>query len=182
MDSGNEYVVQVKGNQKSLCEGIQQTIRHQKATAKLVTKEKNRGRQETRKFRLYNNDGLYLSSDWKKLNSVIEVTNTGKRMGKRYHEVHYYISSLCAKHIDVFAKGIRNHWLIENRLHWVKDVIQNEDGSRIADKRLATNLSLIKSITISLYRINGYTSVKRSLEKFKNRVANCSELIGIKPI
>lgn len=182
MDSGNEYVVQVKGNQKSLCEGIQQTIKNQKPTARLVTKEKNRGRQEMRKFSLYKNDGNYLSSEWKNLHSVIEVINTGKRKGTRYREIHYYISSLHPKQIDDLAKGIRNHWLIENRLHWVKDVIQHEDGSRIEEKRIAINLSLIKSIAISLFRINGYNSVKRGVEKFKNRVSHCGELIGITSI
>ena len=44
----------------------------------------------------------------------------------KFHEQHYYLSSLnwSASQADT----IRGHWLIENRLHWVKDVTLNEDN------------------------------------------------------
>ena len=43
------------------------------------------------------------------------------------HESHYYLSSLDWS-ASQFAEVIRGHWLIENRLHWVKDVTLNEDN------------------------------------------------------
>lgn len=182
MDSGNEYVIQVKSNQKALFSGVEKTIRRTDIIDEYENKESNKGRKENRKVRIYKHDARYISTDWKNINRIIEVINMGIRGGNKYFEKHYYISSLVEDKAEVFAKGIREHWSIENKLHRVKDVVQNEDNSLIVDKRIAANLSLIKSITISLFRLNGHTSIKRALEKFKNRVADCSELIGIKPI
>lgn len=182
MDSGNEYVIQVKSNQKKLFAGVEKTIRRTAIVDEYVKKEVNKGRTENRRIRLYKYDKRYISTDWKNLNRIIEVINTGIRGGIKYNEKHYYISSLMEDKAEIFAKGIRGHWCIENQLHRVKDVIQNEDNSLIVDKRIAANLSLIKSITISLFRLNGYSSIKRALERYTNRVSDCSDLIGIKPI
>lgn len=182
MDSGNEYVIQVKANQKTLLAVIQRTIKEQRPKDSCEKKEINRGRQECRKVKVYNNKYLYIEKDWRNLNTIIMVINTGKRNGLCYREEHYYISSLQTKSAELFATGIRKHWLIENQLHWVKDVIQNEDRSMIEHKGIATNLSLIKSIAISLFRVNGYSSVKMALEKFRNRLTQCTELMGISPI
>ena len=182
MDSGNEYVIQVKSNQKGLFTGVEKTIRRTTSIDEYVNEEVNKGRIENRRIRIYKHNERYISKDWKNLNRIVEVINTGIRAGVKYHEKHYYISSLIEDKAEVFAKGIRGHWSIENQLHRVKDVIQKEDNSLIVDKRIAANLSLIKSITISLFRLNGYTSIKRALERFTNRVSDCSDLIGIKPI
>jgi len=182
VDSGNEYVIQVKSNQKRLFTGIEKTIRRTESINEYVNIEVNKGRVENRIIRVYNYDNRYISKDWKDLNRIVEVINTGIRGGNKYLEKHYYISSLVEDKAQVFAKGIRDHWSIENKLHRVKDVVQNEDNSLIVDKQIAANLSLIKSITISLFRLNGYTSIKRALERFKNRVSDCGDLIGVNSI
>ena len=182
MDSGNEYVIQVKSNQKALFSGVEKTIRKTGIINEYENKEVNKGRVENRRVRIYKYDERYISKEWKNLNRIIEVINMGIRGSNKYFEKHYYVSSLMEDKADVFAKGIREHWSIENNLHRVKDVFQNEDNSLIVDKRIAANLSLIKSITISLFRLNGYTSIKRALERFTNRVSDCSELMGIKSI
>lgn len=182
VDSGNEYVIQVKSNQKTLYTGVEKTIRKTAMLDEHENKELNKGRFENRRVRIYQYDERYVSKDWKNLNRIVEVINMGIRGGNKYFEKHYYISSLNENKAEIFAKGIRSHWSIENNLHRVKDVIQNEDNSLIVDKRIAANLSLIKSITISIFRLNGYRSIKRALERFKNRVSDCSDLIGIKSI
>lgn len=182
MDSGNEYVIQVKSNQKTLYNGVEKVIRKTTIIDEHENKELNKGRFENRRVRIYKYDERYVSKDRKNLNRIVEVINMGTRGGNKFFEKHYYISSLNENNAEVFAKGIRGHWSIENNLHRVKDVIQNEDNSLIVDKRIAANLSLIKSITISIFRLNGYRSIKRALERFKNRVSDCSDLIGIKSI
>ncbi len=182
MDGGNDYVIQVKTNQKKLYQGIVKSIEHDVPIDTYVKEEKNRGRLEKRKVEIYKCNETYISSSWKNLNRVIRVTNEGIRNKKPYHEIHLYISSLNENDAGVFAKGIRNHWSIENQLHWVKDVIQKEDGSMIIQKQIASNLSFIKSIAISVFRIKGFHSIKKAIERFKNKIPETCELIGLKYI
>jgi predicted transposase YbfD/YdcC len=182
VDSGNEYVIQVKVNQKSLFDGVQKIIKGGKWIDRDIRKEVNKGREEKRTVRLFLNDGKHISPEWKKVNRIIEITNEGKREGHRYLEKHYYISSVNYNRAEFFGTGIRSHWCIENKLHRVKDVIQNEDGSLIREKRIASNLSLMKSIAISLFHAKGYPSIKYALERYRNRVDDCLELIGIRTI
>ncbi|MDZ8066276.1 MAG: ISAs1 family transposase [Nostoc sp. DedQUE08] len=55
-----------------------------------------------------------------------------------------YISSIVSTAKE-FAHGIRGHWGIENRLHWVKDVVLNEDNSTIRMGKAPANLSIMRA-------------------------------------
>ena len=114
---------------------------------------------------------------WKKLHTIIHIHRHGVREDKAYSKNHFYISSLDDNKADVFAKGIRSHWSIENRLHWVKDVILNEDNSRIRSGKIVRNLSLVKSTIINVFRLNGYTSIKKAIEQFANRPSKARILL-----
>ena len=48
--------------------------------------------------------------------------------------------------VERFAQGIRNHWCIENQLHWCLDVAFNEDDSRIRSGYASENMALIRHI------------------------------------
>lgn len=95
---------------------------------------------------------------WARIHSLIRVERVGTRGGKQYHEVVCYISSLTCTAKE-FACGIRGHWGIENRLHWVKDVVFNEDDSTIRAGNAPGNLSILKAIALNLLRRNGYASI-----------------------
>jgi predicted transposase YbfD/YdcC len=104
--------------------------------------------------------------------SVIKVTRSGERENKPDKEVAYYISNL-KKDAEIFAKIIRGHWGIENRLHWVKDVIFKEDESEIKDFNPATNMSILLTIGINLLRSCGFISItegQRWLDRKWNRL------------
>lgn len=62
-----------------------------------------------------------------------------------------------------YHKGIRNHWRIENALHWVKDVFHNEDNNRIRNKNGAINISMISSFAINLQRLKVSWSIKEAI-------------------
>ncbi|WP_287758096.1 ISAs1 family transposase [Acidiphilium sp.] len=53
---------------------------------------------------------------------------------------------------EILAKAIRQHWQIENSLHWVLDVTFNEDHCRIRDRNAVQNFSLLRKIAINLVR------------------------------
>ena len=95
---------------------------------------------------------------------MIQVERIGIRSGKKYLQTNYYISSLVSK-ATTFADGIRQHWGIENRLHWVKDVIFGEDVAPFSNYNAATNWSIIRNIAINLARRGGYDSLTKA-ERF----------------
>ena len=63
-------------------------------------------------------------------------------------ERHYYISSLSAD-VAHLMRVIRTHWQVENRLHWVLDVVFSEDQSRIRKGHAAANLALVRRLAVS---------------------------------
>ena len=81
-------------------------------------------------------------------------------------EWRYYISSLSAEN-SCLPDTIRNHWGIENKLHWVLDVHLREDDDRKAERQSAKAFGVIKRIALNIVRTKD-TKPKRSLRrKFK---------------
>ncbi len=92
------------------------------------------------------------------LRRIIKVERRGSRGDKTYEETAYYISSLTAS-AQVLAEIIRGHWKIENQLHWVKDVIFEEDKSQISDFQAASNWSILTTMGLNLFRSLGFLSI-----------------------
>jgi predicted transposase YbfD/YdcC len=80
--------------------------------------------------------------------------------GKVTAEIRHYLSS-AELPPEALAAAIRNHWRIENGLHWVLDVVFREDASRVRDRNAARNLALLRKIALNLAR--GDTTLKASL-------------------
>ena len=139
--------------------------------------EKNRGRKEHREVHVYSQIENPIFDQWYGIKKVIHVVSKGNRNNKDYNEDRYYISSKTAESAKTYNKGIRGHWGIENRLHWVKDVILNEDKSMVSDLDRSVNMSIIRNIVINLYRMSGYQSVKYAIEEFTNKIEKCTNLI-----
>ena len=49
----------------------------------------------------------------------------------------------------MFAKAVRSHWHIENKVHWVLDVTFNEDGNRVKDRQAAHNLAIMRRLALN---------------------------------
>lgn len=98
---------------------------------------------------------------WIGIKSLIRVERVGTRGGKQYHDVACYISSRMGTAPE-FSQGIRGHWGIENQLHWVKDVVLNEDRSTIHLGNAPANLSVVRAITLNILRRNGHTSITQA--------------------
>jgi hypothetical protein len=91
--------------------------------------------------------------------------------------IAYYISSL-RLHAAQFAQGIRAHWGIENRLHWVKDVVLEEDSSRIRLGNAPANLSIIRSLAIAILRYNGYSSITTAVRMIGHNLERIFLMLG----
>ena len=176
IDSGNHYIIQIKKNQPHLyrqtCSNTSDELRAISISEQTIFK---RGRIEHRKVLVYK-DISGISEEWIGLKRLIRVERTVTCKGKKRQETAYYISSLSTRKAEVFAKHIRNHWGIENRLHWVKDVIMKEDTSKTAKGYAAENIALLRNIAINLFRTNGFGSIKYATGFYAN---NIKELWGI---
>jgi predicted transposase YbfD/YdcC len=73
------------------------------------------------------------------------------RDGKHSRERRYYLSSakLDAK---AFARAVRGHWGIENRLHWVLDVVFHDDLARLRTGHGPENMAVVKHMALNLLR------------------------------
>lgn len=121
IEGGNDYIITVIGNQPRLLAQIETLAQQQKPKERFVDVEKKRGRITCLFVNLFT-DTSGIDFDWAGVQSLIQVERIGIRQGKRFQQTNYYISSLATSSVE-FAQGIREHWGIENCLHWVKDVI-----------------------------------------------------------
>ena len=163
VEGGNDYVVTVKGNQPRLLTQLQTKAEQTQSCKRFIDVEKNRGRTTCWIVNVFA-DISGIDLDWVGLQSLVQVERIGIREGKPYQQTSYYISSLVTSALE-FAQGIRAHWGIENRLHWVKDVLFGEDTAPFRDYNAATNWSFIRTITINIARMCGYDSLTKA-ERF----------------
>ena len=185
METGNDYVIALKSNQKRLYEQIQLTTEQATPLSVDITTERRSDRLTTRTVSVFDNlTGI--DSEWVGLACLVKVERFGTRAAKPYHQIAYYISSLCLSAAK-FAQGIRGHWGIENRLHWVKDVVFEEDSSRMRLGNAPANLSIIRSLAISfagalraiaILRYNGYSSITTAVRMIGHNLERIFLLIG----
>ena len=77
-------------------------------------------------------------------------------------ERRYFISSLKGEDAQVIATAVRNHWRIENCLHWFLDVSFGEDKSRVRTGHAPENLSRLRRLSHSLLKQE--TTCKRGIK------------------
>ena len=169
IDSGNDDIIQVKLNQPTLFQSILTAFDTQTPSLSAFHEENSRGRHETRTAHILE-AAEDMKNIWKGLQRVIHVERRFVRKGKETQSHHYYISSLASDDAELFAEGIRGHWSIENRLHWVKDVIQHEDGSGIEKGNGIETLSILKNVAINISRELGFDSIKGAAIHFASNI------------
>lgn len=113
---------------------------------------------------------------WAGLRSIVRVERSGTRRKKPYHETVFYISSHTAS-AEEFARIVRGHWQVENGLHWVKDVVQGDDACTTKSGYAPENLSLLRSLALTLYRLHGNYSIKRALRRFAHDIPALIQLL-----
>jgi predicted transposase YbfD/YdcC len=156
-----DYVLALKENQPTLYEqvsdyfleqlekeGPERKLRHQREV------EEGHGRTEMREtFAAPATKEMVASGAWLGLAAVVLVIRrcVDHATGKTSDEVRYFISSLPAK-VKRLAGAVRQHWGIENGLHWVLDVAFNEDRMRQRDRNGIENVALLNRLAVSVLR------------------------------
>jgi predicted transposase YbfD/YdcC len=158
---GADYVLALKENQPTLHEQVSdyflQQLEEERPNGKLRHHrqvEAGHGRTETRDIYVAPvPKGKTDLSAWVGLATVILVVRQclDHTTGKVSDEVRYFISSLPAR-VRRLAGAVRQHWGIENGLHWVLDVAFNEDRMRQRDRNGIENLALLNRLAVSVLR------------------------------
>jgi predicted transposase YbfD/YdcC len=159
VDQGADYCVAVKGNQPTLYNGIDDHFSplfdNDFEGAKVrrhTSDDKGHGREVIRhSFICPVPDDLPDRDRWTNLKAIGAVVCISQRDGKEHTEIRYYILSryLSGKK---FANAARNHWGVENNLHWQLDVTFGEDLCRLRKGNSNANFSLLRRTALSLLK------------------------------
>jgi predicted transposase YbfD/YdcC len=168
IDSGNDYLITVKGNQPKLFEQLQAQFEQVPALSVDRQMEQTRDRQTQRTVRVLDCVGT-LAPQWVGVQRIMRVERVGTRANQPFSETMFYISSLTLDAAG-FAQRIRQHWHIENRLHWVKDVVLQEDLAPLCDGNAPVNFALVRTMALNLFRYHGFDSITQGLRRLAHDI------------
>lgn len=150
------YVIAVKQNQPTLCNDIAELFKNY-TTADLPyarTEERNRGRQELRECWVMTAKPLlqhiHHKKTWRQLRSIAKISNTRTVAGTTTTDTRFYISSLSSNDAQQMLAAIRQHWAIENTLHWTLDLSFREDDSRMRLGNAQQNFAVLRKMALNL--------------------------------
>jgi predicted transposase YbfD/YdcC len=154
---GGDYALTVKDNQPHLLEDIQACFERalDQDFAGLEhdtyeTRQRGHGRVEYRCYTvLHCTEGIRHADEWAGLTTIGMCYRERTVAGQTTGEARYFIGSKKAS-AKYYGKGLRNHWGIENSLHWQLDVNFQEDRNRVTRRHAAENLALLRRLTLSL--------------------------------
>ncbi|WUT76570.1 ISAs1 family transposase [Streptomyces sp. NBC_00669] len=86
---------------------------------------------------------------------------TSSKTGKRTRETVYVITDLTSRQAapEHIAKIVRSQWVIENRLHFVRDTAFREDASKVRTGYGPENMATLRSFAINQLRAAGHTNI-----------------------
>jgi predicted transposase YbfD/YdcC len=160
IDSNNDYLGALKGNQSGLLKAVTANFQPQATTQHI---DKGHGRIEKRTVSISHDlEGL---PDFPGLKTLIQVYSERQvnraGMFELTHETRYYVASFVDT-AHAFATRIRGYWGVENKVHYVRDVTQGEDASRIRTNPLIQIWAIARNFALNLYRDDGSHNMAQS--------------------
>lgn len=160
VERGGHYALTVKDNQPNLLEDIRAAFAKALSNAfagafydEHSTFDHGHGRLEKRHYAILTDlEGIHGKDDWKDL-KVIGMCVRERQVGTAEPtvEVGYFIGDKVMK-ARKYGKVLRNHWGIENNLHWQLDVSFGEDDNHVSKRNGAENLSMLRRIALMMLK------------------------------
>jgi predicted transposase YbfD/YdcC len=173
-DQEADYVLALKENHPTLYDEVTLFFEDGKATdfAEIdheyhETVDGDHGRIETRRYWITSDiEWLGAKASWSNLQSIGMVESCREMGDKVESETRYFLTSVPCDGVR-FAQAVRQHWGIENSLHWVLDVSFDEDACRIRKDKGAQTFSVLRHIALNLLRRE--SSHKRGIKARRKR-------------
>jgi len=187
LEQGGDYVLTVKGNQPGLQHTLQEFFAPWRARDQdresVTTFDRGHGRRETRSLMAVSLPPG--AADWPGAAQAFCLTRTVSRPGKGAptFEVVYGITSLTRRaagparllHLN------RGHWGIENRSHWVRDVVCREDAGLAFRDNTAETLAVLRTTVLNLLRVHHVKNVAAQLRDNGDRPRDAARFLGLSP-
>jgi len=159
VQKGGDYVLAVKDNQEHLLEDVQQCVAQvldQGVAGRdyqtYQQSERGHGREETRSYVVIPDpEGIRNHEAWPKLRVVGMCHCERTVRGETSSEVRYFIGSKRAG-ARYYGRVLRDHWRIENNLHWQLDITFDEDSNSTIDRHAAENLAMLRRLALVLLK------------------------------
>ncbi len=191
IDKNADYVLALKGNHATVHEEVREFFKDAvlpcaRECADTVaegtmdffeTTGKGHGRIETRRYWISTDIDWFEDRPlWKGLFSIGMVESIRCVKGKNSIERRFFLASLprCAKRL---AKAVREHWGVENTLHWSLDVTLREDDSRARTNNAPQNLAMLRRIVLNLLKKD--KSKKRALKAKQRSAARSTDYLQV---
>jgi predicted transposase YbfD/YdcC len=180
-----DYVMLVKGNQPKLLDDIQFVFQqagefdHQLSMSETV--DYGHGRIEHRRLKASSELADYI--DWPGIDQVFQLkrTFTHKNSGEQINEMVFGITSLKKQQANPhrLLGYVRQHWHIENKSHWVRDVTFGEDHSQVRCGNIPQVMAALRNTVIGLMRWCGESNIAAACRRFAAQPDQALEMIGI---
>jgi predicted transposase YbfD/YdcC len=187
--AGAQYLLAVKSNQPTLRADIEDYFAA--APAELLDSaiewDKGHGRIEER-FVTVSREADWLSGDRRfpgelrlpGVTTIIKVCSRTELSDRCRADTRYYISSATLT-AQAAAQAVRGHWGIENRLHWVLDIVFGDDQARLRTGHGAKNMAVVRHFAINLIRaVHDKKSIKLRRKAAGWDVRYLASILGLK--
>jgi predicted transposase YbfD/YdcC len=159
VDKKADYILALKGNQGALRRDVELFVAEQNAKdfkdttiSRAETIDGDHGRIETRAVTVIHDiEWLQEQHAWPGMKSVVMVESTREISGKTERETRFYITSLVLL-ANQLASLVRDHWAVENSLHWVLDMVFRDDECRLRTDHAPANFTTLKHMALNLIR------------------------------
>jgi predicted transposase YbfD/YdcC len=174
--ANGDYILSLKANHPTLFKDVNTWFNSLQIANTLPlpiehTTEAGHDRIEIRKywaFPISELPPLHDSAQWSGFQTIIAVERLRHLRTKTTHEIQFYLSSLSSNSSQI-PRAIRQHWGIENSLHWVLDVTFNEDACRVRSLHAPHNLALVRRFALNI--LNREHTFNGSLKQKSKRAA-----------
>ena len=186
LECGGDYLLALKANRPATFKDVEAFFADPPSDGieTSTTTDGDHGRIEVRRHTVCH-DVAWLFSDrrypgevaFPGLAMIAMVESEAEREGKLTRERRYYLSSARLDAAAV-AQAVRGHWGIENRLHWVLDVVFKEDQARLRTGHAPENMAVVRHMATNLlHRAKPTTSLKNRRKRAGWNTAYLESLI-----